>query len=700
MKSKYSTAILLLVLFVSQLAPQVALATACTSSISNVTARPDVSTVEEFSRYQITFVTNATLTGGIDTIHIRFPSEYRFNHGIWSENYVDIKGQPSGGVNYSAGLLLAIVPRGVTIYAGETVIVNLHVGMMKNPDRPGEYSFYVNTSKETTPVASPTFSITEFVNQNGISRAHVENKPISNYHNEEITIRFTTNQYGQLIGGVDQIIIDFPNGFRIPQPVDEKTIKINGIQMHSLPPAVVGTRMILPLSPTMNFPEYHHVEIVIAASAGITLDRDIVDARLAISTTKNISAVESFPFSMQKTPDRIYQAGDNKSPGVIVSPNGAGVLAQWTFTFPSYSIILIEGEYAMGFTIVFPNGTVLPGSIAAQHITVNGQASSGVLVNPSRREVIFTTPIGFPLYTDITIHISASAGIQNPPAAVYIMDILPLRGTKTMTTKSFEIKTVSDPVETSPQTLVDKVVKVTLNDPVAVKDGFAVVLDVAPQLIDGFTMVPLRFVSEGLGAGVEYDNTQNTVTLTLGTRSVVLWPGSTLAKVDNVIVTLAKAPIIRNDRTMVPVRFVSECFGARVDYVSPIDPITITMTADALTKMPTVSEIQAAQVNAAAGSGSAGTGAGTGTGTGAGAQPPDANGGSGAGNTVIGRVITLRAGSNNANLRKGPGTTYDIVGLLLPSETATIIEVKDNWYHIEFSYGLQAWIREDLVQFK
>ena len=690
------------------------------TGITNLVVRPDVNTVGEYSRYQINFTSNAELTGNIDTVQIRFPSEYRFNNVNWQTGNVDINGVASGGLDYYNGLLTILIPRSITVRPGDTVIVSLSPGVIRNPAETGEFSLFVNTSKETLPVASPKFSISEYVNADGVSRPHVTLNPVRGYQAEEIAVRFTTNQSGQLIGSVDQIILDFPAGFRLPQNIDERTITINGIQMYGLSPVVVGQRLILPLSPTMNFTEMHLIEIVIAPNSGITIDRSVSDARLWASTTRNTAVVESFPFNMNRTPDQIYIPPDDKDPGVTVAPNGAGALGQWTFTFPRNTIQLTQGSVVMGFTLVFPNGTVMPGSIAAQHITVNGQQSSGVLVTPSRREVIFNLPIGFSVDFDITVVISSSAGIQNPPAAVYHMEIGALSGIKTFTTKAFEIKTVSDvvpppPNPQDPPATGDKVVKLTLNDPVAVNNGNAMILDVAPQRLGNFAMVPLRFVTEGLGAVVDYDSAQNTVTLILGSRTIVLWPGSTLAKVDNVVVTLARAPVIVGDRTMVPVRFVSECFGAMVDYISDTDPITITMTADALTKMPAVVDIQAGQAAAAAGpSGSgAGTGAGANTGAGtntdAGTGAGDGSGsgtgtgaaaGTGGGQGAVGKTITLRAGSNNANLRQGPGTSYDLAGLLLPSETATIIEIKDDWYRVEFSYGLKAWIREDLVEVK
>ena len=373
-------------------------------------------------------------------------------------------------------------------------------------------------------------------------------------------------------------------------------------------------------------------------------------------------------------PTVLFGQIDN-GPDVTVVPNGTGALGQWTFTVPRNSILLIEGESVMGFTIVFPNGTVLPGSIATQHITVNGQQSSGILVNPSRREVIFTTPIGFPIYNEITVTISSLAGILSPPPSLYTMELLPLRGTMALTTKFFEIKTVSDPIQATPgKPLTDKVIKVTLNDPVVVRDGLAVVLDAPPQLINGITMVPLCFVSEVLVAGVVYNDAQNMITVTLGGRRIDLWIDARIARVDGEFLTLAATPIIQNGQPMVPLRFVSECFGAKVDFAGTI--ATITMTANALSNMPTVGQIQASQTTATTSGGDAEIIAGT---------------------PLVGQTITLGSGITYANLRNGPSETYDIIGLLLPTETAKVIEILNNWCHVEFSYGMQAWVQDNFI---
>ena len=48
----------------------------------------------------------------------------------------------------------------------------------------------------------------------------------------------------------------------------------------------------------------------------------------------------------------------------------------------------------------------------------------------------------------------------------------------------------------------------------ALVGGRAVTMDVPPQIVDGRTLVPLRFISENLGAGVVYNPADQSITIT------------------------------------------------------------------------------------------------------------------------------------------------------------------------------------------
>jgi len=82
---------------------------------------------------------------------------------------------------------------------------------------------------------------------------------------------------------------------------------------------------------------------------------------------------------------------------------------------------------------------------------------------------------------------------------------------------------------------------------------------------DSRTMVPVRFVSESLGATVVWKAEDQTVTIrTQKEETVVLRIGIKTAEMTAGAVGLDTAPVIVNARTMVPLRFVSECLGAKV----------------------------------------------------------------------------------------------------------------------------------------
>ena len=102
-------------------------------------------------------------------------------------------------------------------------------------------------------------------------------------------------------------------------------------------------------------------------------------------------------------------------------------------------------------------------------------------------------------------------------------------------------------------------ISVTLN-------GEALTFDVQPQLIDNRTMVPLRKIFEAMGAVVDWNDDTQTVTATKGNEKVVATINSKNVYINGETKTLDVPPMVIDDRTLVPVRFVAEAFGANVDW--------------------------------------------------------------------------------------------------------------------------------------
>lgn len=103
-------------------------------------------------------------------------------------------------------------------------------------------------------------------------------------------------------------------------------------------------------------------------------------------------------------------------------------------------------------------------------------------------------------------------------------------------------------------------------------NGAAIAPDVPPMIIDGRTMVPIRFISEALGSHVDYlpgdaaMEYPGKVTVTDGDRTIELWIGGPVTFIDGVSQTMDVPPVIVEGRTLVPLRFISEALGASVSW--------------------------------------------------------------------------------------------------------------------------------------
>lgn len=81
-------------------------------------------------------------------------------------------------------------------------------------------------------------------------------------------------------------------------------------------------------------------------------------------------------------------------------------------------------------------------------------------------------------------------------------------------------------------------------------------------------LIPVRFVSEELGAKVSWNKETETVTIVDGNNTVALVVGQKQMKVNGVTKQLDTKAIIKNTRTFVPLRFISEALGATVEWDS------------------------------------------------------------------------------------------------------------------------------------
>lgn len=94
------------------------------------------------------------------------------------------------------------------------------------------------------------------------------------------------------------------------------------------------------------------------------------------------------------------------------------------------------------------------------------------------------------------------------------------------------------------------------------------ILDAAPLISQNRTMVPLRFIAEAFGANVSWAQDTKTVTIVIDGKVLTM-------RINQELEDFGAAPIISNGRTMVPIRYISEELGANVIWVPSTKTVAI-----------------------------------------------------------------------------------------------------------------------------
>lgn len=90
--------------------------------------------------------------------------------------------------------------------------------------------------------------------------------------------------------------------------------------------------------------------------------------------------------------------------------------------------------------------------------------------------------------------------------------------------------------------------------------------DVQPMTMNGRVLVPVRGVFEQMGVNVDWEPATQTVTANGNGNDVVLGIGKRVARVNDHRVRLDVPAMVYHGRTMVPLRFISESMGAQVNW--------------------------------------------------------------------------------------------------------------------------------------
>ena len=97
-------------------------------------------------------------------------------------------------------------------------------------------------------------------------------------------------------------------------------------------------------------------------------------------------------------------------------------------------------------------------------------------------------------------------------------------------------------------------------------NGKNVIFDVQPIIKNGRTLVPIRVIAEELGATVSWNQSTQTITITKGSSNIQLFIKKPNASLNGSNISIDVPPEIISGRTIVPIRFIAEAFNMNVQW--------------------------------------------------------------------------------------------------------------------------------------
>lgn len=530
------------------------------SQLESVTVHPDNDVAGASTGYLVSMSTGGRgeLVAGLDTVMLTFPATLMLPPAPPAAQ-VTVNGVQASVVSHVAGInALAIqMPVSVGSRSALTIIFLPGFGLV-NPAARGEYVILARTSVEPGDVKSDPFAI-------------VDRPAVS------VTVT------------VEPLLPDGLDGWYVHTPV--VTLKAES----NVPGTVdvsygIDTDAREPYTGQFTMPEGIHTLRFVGtnAEAGITTPSAEKVFRVALTgpvltvAGQPVELVNESSYALRGT----VQAGQAPVTAVEVQGRQTHVLADGSF---SESLTLLEGNNDIEalardeaglvtfvhkqvvLDTVAPTLTVdeprLWDEIASTSVVVRGHVENGSVLEIAGKPV-----------TDVAGDGSFAVSVP----------LVPGKNTIPVTARDGAGNIRRQTIIVTSTTSSSHVVVLTIGKTVMMVDGVSLAVDpgraTVPLIAQGRTMVPISSVMTAVGGSATWDGVARTVTLKLGGHTVILTIGKATAVVDGRVVPIDAdnarvTPVILNGRTMLPIRFTSESFGAGVSWDAPARTVTVSFPA-------------------------------------------------------------------------------------------------------------------------
>jgi hypothetical protein len=246
--------------------------------------------------------------------------------------------------------------------------------------------------------------------------------------------------------------------------------------------------------------------------------------------------------------------------------------------------LAVEFKLAQG-TIAMNNATLksMAAQAAGEHVSLALNAVGAGSLTPSQQAVMKTGDLVFSITAtsgaqairnfDGRFTISVPYGGITPVGVWYLSDSAAMEKMECVyypATKTLSFSTIHPSLYViRPDTDGITRIRFTIGALSYTLSGVLQTMDAAPMVVDDRAMVPLRFAAEALGAKVDWNGESNTVTMLLGDDIVTVVIGELAPGMD--------APaMIAHSRTFVPIRYISEALRCEVTWNPDTREIDIT----------------------------------------------------------------------------------------------------------------------------
>ncbi len=496
--------------------------------------------VNSVSGYKITFFTGAggALAKGVDKIFVIFPQETIIPQLI--DKNVEIDDVSVNNLSISNNNIVELtVPTDIKENSKVNVVFKQEGGI-KNPKEASIYTIEVYTSSETMPVISTGYKITA----SPLSRAVIT--PAS------------------------------PNG-KAGYYTVTPTVTLSATSPANANPTVYyyidNNQAVKYTSKAIAIPDgMHTLHFYAIDSQGrkelpenvIQFKVDTVKPVITITSPQNNATINGN--------SAVIHGMTEKGTAVTINGNSIPISTNGSFQF------LATGEGSTTYTI---KAVDLAGNENESKLTVifNKLAPANppklTVSAPADGTTLYQTPVVVQGQTDkdatVTIN-GKDATVQADgsftasiivPQGENIIKVVALRNGKT---KEVDIRI---------KYLKNVSIKLQIKNKNAIVNGTVVSLDAPPIIKSNRTLIPLRFISESFGAIVQWDPVLKIVDIQFNDTSIKLQIGVGYASVNGKKIALDTVPEIINGRTMIPLRFIVETFGASVNWDKTTKTITI-----------------------------------------------------------------------------------------------------------------------------